>query len=146
MGPVLTQRYSIEVVATLAIVERCVCHTSCSSPALRGRESPQSGGRSQSVSIRASISRSTTARRQLSGIGLDVRAGLHAGELEVRDDGDVSGLAVKLAARVEQSARDGELWASSTVRDMTLGSGVDFADEGERSLAFHLVRGLRDVR
>jgi len=71
---------------------------------------------------------------QLRGIGLEVRAGLHAGELEVRDDGDVSGLAVNLAARVEQSARDGELWASSTVRDMTLGGGVDFADEGEHSL------------
>ena len=71
---------------------------------------------------------------QLSGIGLEIRAGLHAGELEVREDGDISGLAVNLAARVEQSARDGQLWASSAVRDMTLGGGVEFTDEGEHTL------------
>ena len=71
---------------------------------------------------------------QLQGIGLSIRAGLHAGELEVRDDGDISGLAVNLAARVEQCARDNELWASSAVRDMTLGSGPDFTDEGEHRL------------
>ena len=72
--------------------------------------------------------------KELAEIGLDIRAGVHAGELEVRDDGDVSGMAVNLAARVEQSARDGELWVSSTVRDMTLGGGVNFVDEGERDL------------
>ena len=48
----------------------------------------------------------------LSGIGVQVRAGVHAGEIEVHDDGDVSGIAVNLAARVEQKATDGELWTS----------------------------------
>ena len=47
----------------------------------------------------------------LRGIGVDIRAGLHAGEIEVHDDGDISGIAVNLAAQVEQSASDGELWA-----------------------------------
>ena len=72
--------------------------------------------------------------KEVGEIGLEIRAGVHAGELEVRDDGDVAGLAVNLAARVEQSASDGELWVSSTVRDMTLGGGVDFVDKGEHDL------------
>ena len=71
---------------------------------------------------------------QLDGIGLAIRAGLHAGELEVRDDGDISGLAVNLAARVEQAASDGELWVSSAVRDMTLGGVTTFSDRGEHQL------------
>ena len=71
---------------------------------------------------------------QLDGIGLGIRAGLHAGELEAREDGDISGLAVNLAARVEQSAGDGELWVSSAIRDMTLGGNADFTDEGTHEL------------
>ena len=55
-------------------------------------------------------------------------------ELEAHDDGDISGLAVNLAARVEQAAANGELWVSSTVRDMTLGSDVTFDDRGEHDL------------
>ena len=75
----------------------------------------------------------------LAGIGVDIRAGAHAGEIEVREDGDVSGLAVNLAARVEQHAGDGELWVSSTVRDMMLGGSVDFDDKGEFEL-----KGIED--
>ena len=71
---------------------------------------------------------------RLDGIGLAIRAGLHAGEIEVHDDGDISGLAVNLAARVEQHAANGELWVSSTIRDMTLGGDVDFVDRGEHEL------------
>ena len=68
------------------------------------------------------------------GIGIDIRAGIHAGEIEVHDDGDISGIAVNLAARVQQHASDGELWASPTVRDMLLGGDADFQDRGEREL------------
>lgn len=50
------------------------------------------------------------------------------------DEGDISGIAVNLAARVEQQAADGELWASSTVRDMLLGGDVLFAERGEHQL------------
>ena len=70
----------------------------------------------------------------LRGIGIDIRAGLHAGEIELHDDGDVSGVAVNLAARVEQHAADRELWASSTVRDLMLGGNTSFADQGEHEL------------
>lgn len=70
----------------------------------------------------------------LAGVGVQIRAGLHAGELEVHDDGDVSGIAVNLAARVEQQAADGEVWASSTMRDLMLGSAAVFEDRGEHDL------------
>jgi class 3 adenylate cyclase len=71
---------------------------------------------------------------ELRNLGVEIRAGLHAGEIEVRDDFDISGIAVNLAARVEQTADDGELWASSTVRDMMLGGSATFADRGEHTL------------
>lgn len=71
---------------------------------------------------------------ELRGIGIDIRAGVHAGQIEVHDDGDISGIAVNLAARVEQQAADGELWASSTIRDMLLGGDVAFAERGEYQL------------
>ncbi len=70
----------------------------------------------------------------LSGIGVNIRAGVHAGEIEVHDDGDISGIAVNLAARVEQKATGGELWTSSTVRDMMLGGSASFAERGEHEL------------
>lgn len=71
---------------------------------------------------------------ELHGIGIDIRAGVHAGEIEIHDDGDISGIAVNLAARVEQRADDGELWASSTVRDMLLGGDATFEQRGEHEL------------
>ncbi len=70
----------------------------------------------------------------LKGIGVPIRAGVHAGEIEVHDDGDISGIAVNLAARVEQNAADGELWTSSTVRDLMLGGGATFTERGEHQL------------
>jgi class 3 adenylate cyclase len=72
--------------------------------------------------------------RDLNGLGLTIRAGLHAGEIEVREDGDVAGLAVNLAARVEQAARDGAMYVSSTVRDLLLGGDHVFEDRGEHEL------------
>ncbi len=70
----------------------------------------------------------------LRGIGIEIRAGIHAGEIEVHDDGDISGIAVNLAARVEQQAADGELWTSSTVRDMMMGGSAQFTERGEHQL------------
>ena len=72
--------------------------------------------------------------RGLAEIDVPIRAGVHAGEIEVHDDGDVSGIAVNLAARVEQAAADGELWVSSTVRDMMLGGAAGFDERGEHEL------------
>jgi class 3 adenylate cyclase len=73
-------------------------------------------------------------KRELAGLGLTIRAGLHAGEVEVREDGDVAGLAVNLAARVEQAASEGSTFVSSTVRDLLLGGDQSFEDRGEHTL------------
>jgi len=70
----------------------------------------------------------------LAGINLTIRAGVHAGQIEVHDDGDISGVAVNLAARVEQEASPGELWSSSTIRDLMLGDSLAFAERGEHRL------------
>jgi class 3 adenylate cyclase len=67
-------------------------------------------------------------------VGLSVRAGLHAGEIVVREDGDVTGLAVNLAARVQQAATGGATWVSSTVRDLLLGGNWSFTERGEHAL------------
>ena len=67
------------------------------------------------------------------GIDLHVRAGLHAGEIEVTD-GDVAGLAVHVAARVAALASADEILVSSTIRDLVVGSAMTFADRGSRAL------------
>ena len=69
----------------------------------------------------------------MDGIGLRVRAGVHTGEVEVRGV-DLGGLAVHIAARITASADPGEVWTSSTVRDLLAGSEVAFVDRGEYDL------------
>jgi class 3 adenylate cyclase len=71
---------------------------------------------------------------ELGRVGLSVRAGLHAGEIMVREDGDVTGHAVNLAARVQQAATGGATWVSSTVRDLLLGGNWSFTERGEHAL------------
>jgi class 3 adenylate cyclase len=66
-------------------------------------------------------------------IGLQVRAGLHTGELEVMD-GDLGGLAVHIAARVMDRAAPSEVLVSSTVKDLVVGSGIDFQERGAHEL------------
>ena len=66
-------------------------------------------------------------------LGIDVRAGLHTGEVELRDD-DIGGIAVALAARVMGEAGPGEVVVSSTVKDLVVGSGIEFDDRGEHQL------------
>jgi class 3 adenylate cyclase/pimeloyl-ACP methyl ester carboxylesterase len=66
-------------------------------------------------------------------LGLEVRAGCHTGEVEL--DGDhVRGLAVHIGARVASMAGANEVWATSTVKDLTAGSGLTFEDAGEHEL------------
>lgn len=62
-----------------------------------------------------------------------MRAGLHTGELELLAD-DVSGLAVHIGARVSALAQSGEVLVSSTVRDLVVGSGLEFRERGEHQL------------
>jgi class 3 adenylate cyclase len=66
-------------------------------------------------------------------LGLQVRAGLHTGEVEVIGE-DVGGLAVHIGARVAAQAQPGEVLVSGTVKDLVVGSGLEFADRGTRAL------------
>jgi DNA-binding NarL/FixJ family response regulator len=77
-------------------------------------------------------------RDQLHDIGIDVRIGLHAGEVELRGT-DVGGIAVSIGARVAAVGTAGEVTVSSTVRDLVAGSGITFDDRGD-----HALRGVPD--
>jgi class 3 adenylate cyclase len=70
---------------------------------------------------------------QVGSIGIQIRAGLHTGELEVMD-GDLGGLAVHIAARVMDRAGPSEVLVSSTVKDLVVGSGIEFEERGEHEL------------
>jgi class 3 adenylate cyclase len=66
-------------------------------------------------------------------LGLEVRAGVHAGEIELRG-ADVGGIAVHVAARVMAKAEPGEVVVSRTIKDLTAGSGLQFDDRGSHEL------------
>jgi pimeloyl-ACP methyl ester carboxylesterase/class 3 adenylate cyclase len=70
------------------------------------------------------------------GIGIDLRAGLHTGEVEPSGD-KVSGLAVHVGARVMAHANGGEILVSNTVKDLVAGSGIQFEAKG-----VHTLKGL----
>jgi class 3 adenylate cyclase len=76
----------------------------------------------------------------LGGIGVQVRAGLHTGEVEVVGD-KIAGIAVHIGARVAAAAAPGEVLVSSTVRDLVAGSGIEFEDRG-----LHELKGLDEPR
>jgi class 3 adenylate cyclase len=101
----------------------------------RGREVKRTGdgflatfdGPARGIHCAASIAEGVRS------LGIDVRAGLHTGECEVMN-GDVGGLAVHIGARVMACAEAGEVLVSSTVKDLVVGSGIDFQDRGSREL------------
>jgi len=66
-------------------------------------------------------------------LDLEIRAGVHTGEIELRGD-DVTGLGVVIAQRVSALATSGEVLVSRTVKDLVVGSGIDFSDRGEHEL------------
>ena len=66
-------------------------------------------------------------------IGLSVRAGIHTGEVEFRDD-DITGLAVAIAKRVCDLAAPGQVLITETVRGATIGTSIELADAGEHTL------------
>jgi class 3 adenylate cyclase len=104
----------------------------------RGREVKHTGdgfmatfdGPARAIRCAASVAEA------MSSLGLEVRAGLHTGELEVMN-GDIRGLAVHIAARVMDRAEPCEVLVSSTVKDLVVGSGIDFRDRGA-----HRLRGV----
>jgi class 3 adenylate cyclase/pimeloyl-ACP methyl ester carboxylesterase len=66
-------------------------------------------------------------------LGIEVRAGLHTGEVEVRGD-DIGGIAVHIGARVSALAGPNDVLVSSTLRDLVIGSGLEFEDRGTHEL------------
>jgi class 3 adenylate cyclase len=66
-------------------------------------------------------------------LGIEVRAGLHTGECEIRGD-DIGGIAVHIGARVSALAGANEVLVSSTLRDLVIGSGLEFDDRGAHEL------------
>ncbi len=78
----------------------------------------------------------TRITESVRGIGLEVRAGLHTGEVEIRGD-RLAGIAVHIASRVSNLAGPGEVLVSNTVKDLVAGSGICFADRGS-----HVLKGV----
>jgi class 3 adenylate cyclase len=72
-------------------------------------------------------------------LGLRVRAGVHTAEVERIGD-DLAGIGVHIGARVADTAEPGELWATRTVRDLVVGSGLEFAERG-----VHELRGVPEA-
>lgn len=77
-------------------------------------------------------------REATAQVGLEVRAGLHTGEVELRGE-DIAGMAVHIAARVAALAAAGEVLVSRTVVDLTAGSGIAYSDRGD-----HALKGVPD--
>jgi class 3 adenylate cyclase len=74
-----------------------------------------------------------SARDELREVGIEIRAGIHTGEVELIGE-DVGGMAVNIGARVGALAGPGEVLVSSTVRELVVGSGLEFADRGVHTL------------
>jgi len=84
------------------------------------------------------IACAVAVRDSVKTLGIDIRSGLHAGEIELRGD-DVGGVAVHIAARVNALAEPGEVLVSRTVKDLVAGSGTRFRDRG-----MHALKGIPD--
>jgi class 3 adenylate cyclase len=67
-------------------------------------------------------------------VGIEVRAGLHTGELELHDDGDIEGMAVNIGARIGAIAQAGQVLASATLKDLVYGSQLRFTSRGTHEL------------
>ena len=74
-----------------------------------------------------------TLRNEISGLGIQLRSGIHTGECEAIGE-DLGGLAVHIGARVGALARPGEIIVSSTVKELVVGSGMQFSDRGDHEL------------
>jgi len=75
----------------------------------------------------------TLIRESVATLGVDIRAGLHTGEVELRGR-EPRGIAMNIGARVMETAGAGEILVSQTVKDLVFGSGIEFADRGAHEL------------
>jgi class 3 adenylate cyclase len=80
-----------------------------------------------------SIRAACAARDSLRALGIETRAGLHTGEIELRGE-DVGGIAVHIGARVGTMAQPGEVLVTRTVKDLVAGAGIMFTDRGTHTL------------
>jgi class 3 adenylate cyclase len=76
---------------------------------------------------------STEIVKAAQGLGLELRAGIHTGEVELRSN-DIAGLAVTIASRVCDLAGPGEVLVTRTVTDHVVGSSIEFEDRGDHNL------------
>jgi len=88
------------------------------------------------------VQAASAIRDALQPLEIEIRAGLHTGECEL-SDGKIAGIAVSIGARISSLAGPGEVFVSSTVKDLVAGSGLQFEDRGEHQLkgiseAWHL--------
>jgi class 3 adenylate cyclase len=79
------------------------------------------------------INAANAVREDARNLGIEIRAGLHVGEVEMRG-ADIGGIAVHVASRVMSSAAPGEILVSSTVKDLVIGAGIEFVERGAREL------------
>lgn len=84
------------------------------------------------------IKAAVAIRDRLARLGIQIRAGVHTGEIELIGD-DIGGIAVHIGARVASLARAGEVLVSRTVKDLVTGAGIQFEDRGT-----HLLKGIPD--
>jgi class 3 adenylate cyclase len=109
----------------------------------RGREVDTAGDGFLAVfdgparAIRASLACVAAVR----SLGLEIRAGIHTGEVEQLPDGNIGGITVHIGARIAAVAEKGEVLVSSSVRDLVSGSGFSFVDRGS-----HRFKGLTEER
>jgi len=80
----------------------------------------------------------TELQRTMPDLGIQIRAGLHTGEIELTGE-DIGGLAVHIAARVINAGPGSGVMVSSTVKDLVVGSGIEFEDRGS-----HQLKGVPD--
>ncbi|MDQ3753763.1 MAG: adenylate/guanylate cyclase domain-containing protein [Acidobacteriota bacterium] len=102
----------------------------------RGRESDMEGTGPLATfdgparAIRCACAISEYAAR----LGVEVHASLHTGECDILKGNGVGGLAVRIGAAVRDQAGAGEVWVSSTVKDLVAGAGIEFTDRGAHAL------------
>jgi class 3 adenylate cyclase len=84
------------------------------------------------------IACSLAIRDAVRKLGIDIRAGIHSGEIEIDRD-DIAGIAVHIGARVASEAGAGQIFVSRTVVDLVAGSRLTFEDAGE-----HVLKGVPD--
>ena len=76
--------------------------------------------------------------QSVKALGVDIRVGLHTGEVEMMDD-DIGGIAVHIASRIGSMAETARVFTSGTVKDLVAGSGISFEDRGT-----HVLKGIPD--